>query len=323
MRHETLATELVRSLRGPRSQTSLSRRLGYATNVVYAWEAGRRFPAATDFLRLAARSRVDLRGGLLRFWAGVPGFVTPTELTTRAGVVQLLAHLRRQYKLAELARRTGTSRLTLARWFSGAAEPRLPDLLRLIEAATQRLLEFVAVFVDPERLPSVRRAYRDMQAQLRVAYELPWSHAVLRALELHPPAGARRGRDRPSLAAQLGISPEHERECLRALSRAKQIRRVRGRLRSVRVLTVDTRSDPERNRMLKVHWARVALERLERRAEGDLFSYSLFAVSEADYQRLRALHAAYFEQMRAIVRASVRPERVVLANVQLLSLVSG
>lgn len=67
-----LAAELVVALRGKRSQLALSRRLGYSTNVVYTWEAGRREPSASDFFRLALRTRVNLRAGLQNFLAESP-----------------------------------------------------------------------------------------------------------------------------------------------------------------------------------------------------------------------------------------------------------
>jgi hypothetical protein len=45
---------------------------------------------------------------------------------------------------------------------------------------------------------------------------------------------------------------------------------------------------------------------------------NLFAVSEQDYQRLRALQMDYFERMRSIISASRDTERVVLTNLQLV-----
>jgi DNA-binding transcriptional regulator YiaG len=54
-----LASELIRALRGPRSQTAFSRRLGYRSNVVYTWEAGIRAPTASETLRAAARVGVE------------------------------------------------------------------------------------------------------------------------------------------------------------------------------------------------------------------------------------------------------------------------
>ena len=72
---------------------------------------------------------------------------------------------------------------------------------------------------------------------------------------------------RPGLIAQwIGVDPSLEEECLSALARAGQIRRVRGKWRASRVISVDTRTDPEGNRRVKRHWAKVALQRLSERA---------------------------------------------------------
>src|SRR5690606_37575494 len=85
---------------------------------------------------------------------------------------------------------------------------------------------------------------------------------------------------------------------------------------------VDTRAQPEAGRVLKTHWARVGLERLHELEpnKADLFSYNLFAVSEADWRRIRERHIAYFHELRAIVAQSQPAERVVLVNLQLLQL---
>jgi hypothetical protein len=83
-------------------------------------------------------------------------------------------------------------------------------------------------------------------------------------------------------------------------------------------MTVDTRQQPEHGKKLKEWWAGVALDRL-RKGEPGLFSYNLFTVSAADLERLRELHVAYFHQLRTIVAESEPAERVVLANIQLLS----
>lgn len=83
--------------------------------------------------------------------------------------------------------------------------------------------------------------------------------------------------------------------------------------------TVDTRARPEVGRRLKSHWSRVAAERIERGAPGQ-FSYNVFTVSDADFERLRDLQRTYFQAMRAIVAASEPGERVAVVNVQLLAL---
>src|SRR5258708_35032141 len=77
MELDRLARELIRSLRRGRSQTAFSRRLGYSTNVVHTWEAGRRHPVASNFLHAAARSGVDVAAVLAEVLGGDSGLARP------------------------------------------------------------------------------------------------------------------------------------------------------------------------------------------------------------------------------------------------------
>ncbi len=252
------------------------------------------------------------------FFRGEAGLPVAAPGTERL-VTALLLVLRGDFRIGALARSIGATRLTLTRWLRGESEPRLPQLLELVRATTQRLLDFVAIFADPGSLASTRAAWRDLQAQLRVAYDVPWSHAVLRALELSD--YRRLPRHEPGFIARyLGIALSTEGEAIEALAQARQIRRVRGKWTAARVLTVDTRPDPEKNLALKRHWAKVGVERLG--GEG-LFSYNLFSISEEHFARVQALHRAYFEQLRAVVAESRGSDRVVLVNLQLFSLATG
>jgi transcriptional regulator with XRE-family HTH domain len=312
-----LVSELIRALRGRRSQAALSRRLGYTTNVLYGWESGRRSPSAVDFfrmVRLGGGSPAQLCRRFFRAGSAWAGPQSSEDSTLTQALVRELVEGRNR---AEVARRSGCSRTTLLAWIAGSTPPRLGQLLRLVDATALRLLDFVALFVDPAHLPSLRRPHADLLAQREVAYELPWSHAILRTLEVE---GAE--QDATALAARLGIPVLEVEKCLRALVRARQIRRRHGHWQLVRVLAVDTRDDPERNRSLKAHWSRVALARLERRPPvgSAVFSYNLFSVSQRDYQRIRALQLRFYEDVRSLVEKSVPTERVALLNVQLVPL---
>jgi transcriptional regulator with XRE-family HTH domain len=314
-----LARQLIRALRGRRSQMALSRRLGHRTNVVYAWESGRRHPSAGVWFKLAQRSGIDCNRALRELLE--PALPAGTDLLTRAGVTTLLRTLGAGRTALELARALGVDRTTVGRWLQGTTEPRLFELLKLIALTTQRLFDFVALFADPATLSATRAAYADHAVQQRLAYELPWSHAVLRTLELD--AYRALPRHQPGfIAERIGISLAEEQRYLKELLRARQIGRDRGRYVTRRVLTVDTRRRERDNVRIKTHWAEVALQRLrDGSAPADaLFSYNLFPIARTELERIRRLHSEYFHRVREIVAESRSGEEIVLLNLQLVPL---
>jgi hypothetical protein len=318
MNFDCLAAEWLRFIRGRRSQRGFSKRLGYRSNIAYRWESELCFPTAAETFAFARRPADADARALEAFYGSTPARVRGLDLTKREGVARLLSDLRGETSLVELGRRSGHSRFSIARWLTGAAEPRLPEFLSLIEAATFRVLDFLAVFVDPAKLPSVAEEWRVLQSARKLAYEVPWSHAVLRALELTD--YAKLGKHRPGwIAARLGISREEEERCLATLADARQIRMHERRWVIDQTQTVDTRADAARGRKLTAEWLRVALSRLEGGVNG-IFSYNLMAISRGDLARLKELHRAYFRNMQALVTDSTPSECVVLFNTELIAL---
>jgi hypothetical protein len=319
MNFELIASDWLRFTRGKRSQRNYSKRLGYSSNIAYRWETGVCYPLAREAFALGKRAGSAGRAALTAYYGGeLPVPLAQVDLGTKQGVAALLRQLRDKTSLVELARRSGHSRFSIARWLNGGAEPRLPELLALVEAATFRVLDFLACFIAIDKLPSVAEEFRALEAARDTAYDVPWSHAVLRALELvdYQKLGKHR---RGWLAKRLGISLEEERRCLTALTIARQIKLEGGLYRMDQTQTIDTRARPARGRRLTGEWMKVALERFEAGASGT-FSYNLMSISEADLARLREMHVAYFRSMRALVSDSTPNERVVLFNTDLFAL---
>jgi transcriptional regulator with XRE-family HTH domain len=321
MNHEKLAIELIRALRGRRSQVALSRRMRCKSNVLYTWESGRRFPTAAVFFELAERVGIDTSEIVARFLGTLPAALQRARMRDPSAVAALLEHLKEGTTLLELAKRVGTNRVSVGRFLKAEAEPRLPMFLKLIEASSLRLLDFVDGFVSPAELPEARDAWRVLEAQRRVAYELPWSHAVLRVLELSSYQALAQHSDR-FIAERLHIPLDEAERCLRALADSKLIVRRKGLWVATQVLAVDTRRNPEAGRTLKHHWASVGLQRLPALEPGahDMFSYNLFTVSERDFARLRELHIAYYQELRRVIEQSTPAERVAVVNLQLFRL---
>lgn len=317
MDFERIARELLVAVRGRRSQTAWSRRLGYRSNVAYAWESGRRWPTAAEAFRAFARSGIDTRAALARFYGRAPAWLDRLDPASPDAVAQLLEDLRGSTPVTDLARRAGLGRSSVARWLAGRTEPRLPDFLRVVEASSVRLVDLVAALVDPTALPTVAPMWERLEARRRSAFEVPWTQAVLRALELAD-YRARPAHEPGWIARRLGIPVEEEARCLEFLRSVGQVSWTGTHYRP-EVVAVDTRPNPEVGRRLKVHWSRVAAERIERGDPGQ-FSYNVFTVAKADFERIRQAHLDYFHALRAIVAESEPGEVVAVANVQLFAL---
>jgi transcriptional regulator with XRE-family HTH domain len=318
---QRLAAEFLLALRGRRSQRGFSRRLGYRTNIAYRWESGRCWPTACKTFEALERLGLSPVEKLRGFYAREPSWLRAHTRPSAELVSALLRDLRGQLTLVSLAERSGFSRFQLARWLSGAAEPRLPELLQLVEALSLRLVEFVSLFFDPALLPSIAPLARRHEALRQAAYAAPWSHAVLRAVELD--AYRRLPRHTPGwLAARLGIAAAEEQQALKLLSRAGQVRWDGRRYRVAQISAVDTRKEPERSRALRAFWIEQARARMLAQQPG-LYSYNLFSVSERDLRRISELHSRYYREMRTIVAESQPGERVALFCTQLLPLDAG
>lgn len=312
---EQLSRELVRELRGRRSQTAFARRLGYRSNVVYTWESGRRFPDAATFLQAARRVGVDVEGAVRTFYRAEPAWMGRHDPASREGVAAMLADLQGSVPLAEVAARAGRSRFAVSRWLRGKAEPRLPDWLRLLEATSLRALDFVAALVDVRRLPCAVEPWTRLEAARAVAWRSPWAQVVLLGLELR---GYRElpAHDDAWLAERLGLTADAVREAMGLLALAGQVREERGRYVPIEVRAVDVR---RAGTALKEFWSEVALERLRAAAPGT-WSYNVFAVSEADLVRLDEMQRAHYRAIRGVVAESAPADRVVLVNLQLVPL---
>ncbi len=316
---QSLAAEWLRAIRGKRSQRAASQRLGYRSNIVYRWETGHCAPQASAAFRAARRFGIDVDravGGFL----GVPATDQQQlpSVTTREGVTFLLQRLRGDASFVDLAAKTRFNRFVLSRWFRGMTEPRLPELFELVEATTHRLLDFVAAFCDPNALPSIAAEYEAHVALRDAAFDAPWSHAVLRALELSDYAKCKE-HEAGWIAARIGITPKEEERCLALLERSRQIEQRDGRWVVKQEGTVDTGQDAQRARELRRFWQEQALRRFDDGARGT-FGYNLFTISERDFEALKSMYVQYFENMRTLIASSSPGDRLVLFCAQLVEM---
>lgn len=323
MDYELLARQLLRELRGVRSQTAFSRRLGYSSNVAYAWESGRRFPTAAELLGVAQRLGIDVRAAVQPF---LQRHLSETLRSLDPGSPEfpaaLLRELRGTASIASLAERAGLSRSALSRILSGVAEPRVPLFLRLVDAASRRVLDLLSGLVDVNRLPAAGTEWLQVQALRRLAHENPLSEAVPRFLELEQ-YSALPAHVPGWIAARLGVSLEEEERTLADLAAVGVVAWDGARYQLERARSVDTsRSQPPAQRALRAYWTDRARQRIAESGQGG-FAYLVFSTDDATLAAIEELRLRFFRELRALVAASPRLSRVAVANVQLFAIDVG
>jgi transcriptional regulator with XRE-family HTH domain len=293
---EEVARQLLRALRGPRSQVAFSRRLGYSTNVAAKWERGVRYPTLGQVLRAAIRLGVDVGAAIDRFHPPASAAFDPARPDEVHGWLQVLAA---QVPRADLAERAGLSRHQVGRLLRGDNAGRLPESLALVEGATGRVVDLVALLVDVERVPALRERVLRREATARWATEHRWGPAVLAVLDTLP-AGSSREQAVRWLAERLPLdSAEAE---LDAAIAAGAVEEDEGlihlpRRESLTAPAVDLRQ-------IRSHWATVVAERALDPGPADVISFNAFSVARADLTRIQELQRAYFREVRSIVAAS-------------------
>jgi transcriptional regulator with XRE-family HTH domain len=309
------ASQMLRALRGQRSQLAFSRRLHYRSNVACDWEAGRRLPTAAEALRACARVGIDVVAAFRAFQpACAESIRAPRGFQPDRWLTELLGST----SVSQLAARSGYSRYAIARWLQGKARPRLHDFLALVEAISGRASDLVHALVSIDAVAELRTVHQQRAAHRRVAFDAPWSEAVLRVMET---TGYRKARGAPGyIARRLGLSQEDERRVLVQLEAAGAIARRGTEYLDLVPISVDTSgASTEDLQRLKAHWTQVSLQRLPAPRTDDWLGYNVISTSAADLERIREILRRSFREIRAIAAASEPAESVALLNLQLVT----
>jgi transcriptional regulator with XRE-family HTH domain len=316
MDHRLASAQILRAVRGKRSQRAFSRRLGYRANVASDWESGRRTPTAAEALRACHRVGIDVGAAFARFQ---PACAPALGKAPHFQIARWLGELAGSLGVSELAARSGISRYAIARWLQGKTRPRLHDFLRLVEAISGRASDLVQDLVPIAQVAELQQVAARRAAARRLAFDEPWSAAVMRVLE------TRAYRDLPqhsraAVAARLDLDVDEADRVLARLEAAGLLRREHGRFVVGEPLTVDTHASDADVQKLKYHWAEVGARRAAAPARAkDWLGFNLVSISELDRERIVAVMRRAFREIRAIAAASEPAESVALLNFQLIT----
>jgi DNA-binding phage protein len=310
----TVAREVLRAVRGKRSQVLLSRRLGFRSNVASKWESGQRMPTASQVFEYARRLGRDPWEALRTL---NPNAAQALGTAEAPQLGPWLRALKGTQGFAAIAQRSRLSRFSVSRFLAGQSEPRLPQFLALLDAITFRLEDFIDAWLGIAQVPSLAARFARARAARDALFERPLCLAVMCLLDtvaLNVPLTAQVA----TLASTLEQPIQTIVECLEILKQGGVVT-LAERYELSGALTVNAQSTPERERAVRSYWTKVVHERSAAPRALDLCSYNVFSIARKDYAQLQQLQREFYRGARALIAASEPTELAGLLMVQLLA----
>lgn len=308
------ASQMLRALRGKRSQRAFSLRLRYKSNVASDWESGRRLPTADEALRACQRLAIDVNAAFHHFQ---PACAAALGNTKQPQVSAWLRELSGGMPISQLATRSNMSRYAISRWLQGKTHPRLHDFLALVEAISGRASDLVAALVPINQVDELRSVATRRATARRLAFDEPWSATVMRVLETTGYQAATHPEG--YIATRLGLEVAQVRAVLETMENAGAAQFDGERYQSGAPLTVDVEASPKDIAQLRAHWANVARERAFHVRDADWLGFNIISTSMEDLERVREVLRRAFREIRSIAAASEPAETVALLNLHLVT----
>ncbi len=312
MKYEVIQKEILTAMRANRSQTFVSRRLGFKHNQVYRWESGRVTISWKDFARFSKVCGKNLPLTLKELFnfQGEPG--------DYAALLQLLIG---EIKRKEICKLLGTSAYRLRKWLSGELSPSFVEMLKLFDQFKRQLTDFVFALGVIDNVKSLGDQTSMKMRLLALHRERPYAGILLHAFDLR--AYVEMKQHEPGWAAsRIGISLEDEIATLECLTTLGLISFKNGKYRTQPTqLHIDSSADFSCFRKTRRYWLQRAIDHIEGMkspTRDNLFGYLSYSCSESARLAIVEKYSQFLAGVRFIVENDTEDaELVQLLNIQI------
>ena len=175
MDYISLQTDLVKILRGRRTQDYLNKKMSYQFNQVHKWETGKVRISWLEFIKLCQVGEKDLSGTMKAC------FSYSGSLKNSANLVQ---HFTANHKKTEIVAELNISRSTLSRWLNGVLIPDAVQFFQLMHLYSSDFFFFVEELAGSRNIPSLKAELDKEHAYLKAYEKYPWLSVLLSALDI-------------------------------------------------------------------------------------------------------------------------------------------
>jgi transcriptional regulator with XRE-family HTH domain len=311
---DILVKELLRALRGRRSQRALSQRLGYSFNQVAKWESGHKKILWNEFVDLCTATKTPLAKSLASHYK------YSGESSDASQIISMLIQVNGKSTSA-IGRQLEISRHSLSSWLKSKSYPSVHEVLHLLSlyrGGKPHVISFVASLVgNSAMLPSIGDVVAQREGQIALAYQHPWLSAAAECLQLRDYRES--AKHIPGfISKHLGISIDEEQMALSFLMKIGAITERNRKFAisgSSVVFQENVLADPndqEGNFRVREYWWEKALTHLRNRPSWKslTFAFQTFAVSKEADKKIRDASIRYYQEIERLVEDDTQPKEI-------------
>lgn len=289
-------SEILKEIRGERTQEAMSELLGYKFNQWHKWESGQKAFMWENLLRVAEINSIDIT-------EAVRLVSNPHKpLNFRGG--QLLRTIIERYTKFDilfLEERLETSKSTLYRLFD-KDDIEVAILLQCIGELSYVLPQFVSCLTGENVKGELKDFISQPKKYIHIEGSNPWLAAVEVSLQLDDYLKLEEHSDE-LISAKTGLDVQKVREGIRSLLEEGAIR-IEGKKYASNVRNIDLGPDLRMSSLFMKYWTLQACKRFETIDGVPLsrkgWSCRVFAASDEAIEKVRAIHADFSAELSRI-----------------------
>lgn len=305
-----ISQQVIRAIRGDKSQAWVNQRLGAASNLVHRWENGHAKASWPDFMSFVAVFKIDLQT-LFKSYFRYAGQLENLN--------DFFSHIFANKKLTEIEAVTGISATKLRRLKNGETQTSLVDFLSIVFGLDRlESLAFIYDLTSGRSIPALDELRQNRERVANAYLKNPNIGLILVCLNL--PSYKSLGFHQDShLAKVSGIPIKEVNEILKFCYENGFITKE-GELYKMAEFRLSDRGSKQDMINTRRFWLEKAVAKTATSSSKDVFGSIVFCTSQKAREEIIALYLRFFEDFKKIVDSDKQADKVpLLMNFQLFN----
>ncbi len=306
---EQLRKQLLRAIRGTKTQKEINDLLGYNFNQCAKWESGEKRILWTEFVSLLNILGLDVR----------PVFRAPIRyFGDLEDYPKLISYLSGAKKPAQIARDLEISRDKVGRWLNAKQIPTLEEMLQVIlKYYSTMLVIIIETIVDLKDVPVIYGLYREAYLFKDFLIKNPWSFPLTIAMETREYQQLKEHQN-GFLAEMIGINMEMEVSLISKLQEFGIVEKQNGKFKVLKPI-INFTMKYKNTLPLRRFFLDKAVEYIEAYPDqppGCFMLYDVLPIPQDNLRQVIDLCFEFYSQVKKIIETGNSPKQ----NIRVLNL---